>query len=64
MIMLTDKDVKAIREIITFVWETGYTDKTMTLIESMSALSAIETLLDTVERYQKQKPEHEAQAIA
>lgn len=64
MITLTDGDVRALREIIGYVWDVGYNDKTMMLIESVSALTSIETLLNTLERHQKQKPEREAQAIA
>lgn len=64
MITLTDGDVRALREIIGYVWDVGYNDKAMMLIESVSALTSVETLLNTLERHQKQKPEHEAQAIA
>ena len=64
MITLTDQDMKEIRERLERVWDIGYKDKTVTLIESVAALVSIETILDMIERREKQKPEHEAQAIA
>ena len=64
MITLTDQDLREIRERLERVWDIGYKDKTVTLIESVAALVSIETILDMIERREKQKPEHEAQAIA
>lgn len=64
MITLTDQDMREIRERLERVWDVGYIDKTVTLIESVAALVSIETILDMIERREKQKPEHEAQAIA
>lgn len=64
MITLTDQDMREIRERLERVWDIGYKDKTVTLIESVAALVSIETILDMIERREKQKPEHEAQAIA
>ena len=64
MITLTDQDMREIRERFERVWDIGYKDKTVTLIESVAALVSIETILDMIERREKQKPEHEAQAIA
>ena len=64
MITLTDQDMREIRERLERVWDIGYKDKTVTLIESIAALVSIETILDMIERREKQKPEHEAQAIA
>lgn len=64
MITPTDQDMREIRERLERVWDTGYKDKTVTLIESVAALVSIETILDMIERREKQKPEHEAQAIA
>lgn len=64
MITLTDQDMREIRKRLERVWDIGYKDKTVTLIESVAALVSIETILDMIERREKQKPEHEAQAIA
>lgn len=64
MITLTDQDMREIRERLERVWDIGYKDKTVTLIESVAALVSIETILDMIERREKQKPEHEAPAIA
>ena len=62
MITLTDQELREIRARIENVWDPGYSDKGVTLIESIAALVSIEALLNVAEK--KQKPEHEAQAIA
>lgn len=62
MITLTDQELREIRARIENVWDTGYSDKGVTLIESIAALVSIEALLNVAEK--KQKPEHETQAIA
>lgn len=43
---LTGPQMEAIDNAISYVWEVGFSDKTRLLVEAMSALLSIETVLD------------------
>lgn len=51
--ILTEKQANKINNAISLVWETGYSDKTTLLVEAMSAIAVIETVLELAE---KEKP--------
>jgi len=51
--ILTEKQVNKINNAISLVWETGYSDKTVLLVEAMSAIAVIDAVLELAE---KEKP--------
>lgn len=56
-ITLTADEVEAIKEAISFVFETGYSDKTATLIESVAALTTIDTVMNLAIKRERKESE-------
>lgn len=50
-------EVEAIKEAISFVFETGYSDKTATLIESVAALTTIDTVMNLAIKRERKESE-------
>lgn len=46
VLTLTGPQTKAIDNAISYVWEVGFSDKTRLLVEAISALTSIETVLE------------------
>lgn len=58
MIILEKSDLDEIRARINNVWDYGYQDKQVTLIESIAALVSIEAILNVLEeRYRNKEVE-------
>lgn len=50
---LTERELASIENAITIVYEAGYKDKMVTLIEAMAALSTIDTIIELAESRQQ-----------
>lgn len=56
-ITLNAAEVEAIKEAISFVFETGYSDKMATLIESVAALTTIDTVMNLAIKRERKESE-------
>ena len=48
--ILNEEQMSRIDSAITLVWDTGYKDKTALLVEAMSAIAVIDTVLGMAEK--------------
>ena len=54
MLVLNDHEVEAITEACNYVRDTGYKDKTVTLIEAVAAITTIETIMSLASKKDSQ----------
>lgn len=54
MLVLNDYEVEAITEACNYVRDTGYKDKTVTLIEAVAAITTIETIMSLASKKDSQ----------
>ncbi len=56
-ITLNAAEVEAIKEAISFAFETGYSDKGIALIESVAALTTIDTVMNLAIKRERKEQE-------
>lgn len=56
-ITLNAAEVEAIKEAISFAFETGYSDKGIALIESVAALTTIDTVMNLAIKRERKESE-------